>query len=84
MESIIKAEVNGRPPQIEDFQILSLFNYGHFTSTIAVNGKIRGIDFHLERLHKSSRLLFGNCIDKQRIRDDIRHAMKNIIYALKD
>ncbi|KFN02611.1 aminodeoxychorismate lyase [Bacillus clarus] len=78
MKNILSVEVNGRPAQIEEFQILSLFNYGHFTSTIAMNGKIRGIDFHLERLHKSSRLLFGNGIDKQRIREYIRHAMKNI------
>ena len=64
---VIRIEIDGRPPRIEDLQRLALENSGHFTAMQVRNGRVRGLDLHLARLHQGSRELFGVGLDGQRV-----------------
>jgi hypothetical protein len=50
-------------------------NYGHFTSMQVSEGFVHGFKLHLDRLTSSSAVLFGHALERQRIRDLIRHAL---------
>ncbi|MFF4992021.1 aminotransferase class IV family protein [Streptosporangium saharense] len=70
------AELNGAPVPPEAWQALSLVNYGHFTSMRVHEQHIRGLSHHLERLAQDCRLLFAADLDRDYVRDLIRHAIK--------
>jgi len=50
-------------------------NYGHFTSMQVREGFVHGCELHLDRLTSSSAVLFGHALERERIRDLIRHAL---------
>lgn len=69
------AELNGAPVTPNDLQVLALVNYGHFTSMRVDDQHIRGLSHHLDRLVRDCRVLFGAELDRERVREFIRHAV---------
>lgn len=53
---------------------LALTNYGHFTTMLAQDGRIRGLDLHLERLANDCVTLFAAELSLDLARDRIREA----------
>jgi hypothetical protein len=74
-QGVIRIEIDGRPPRMEDLQRLALENSGHFTAMQVRDGRVRGLDLHLARLDEGSRELFGVGLDGQRVRDLAGHAL---------
>jgi branched-subunit amino acid aminotransferase/4-amino-4-deoxychorismate lyase len=68
------AELNGSPVSAEALQALGLVNYGHFTSMRVDNEHVRGLSQHLDRLVRDCAVLFDADLDRERIREFIRHA----------
>lgn len=70
-----RIELNGRAAVADDLRHLVQTNYGHFTSFRVVNGGVRGLDLHLDRLQEATRELFGTELDRERIRACLRSAV---------
>jgi branched-subunit amino acid aminotransferase/4-amino-4-deoxychorismate lyase len=68
-------QLNDSPLDLGDPALLSATSYGHFTSMQVRDGKVRGLDLHLERLDRSSRELFGHGIAADRILTYLRTAL---------
>ncbi|TQN32636.1 branched-subunit amino acid aminotransferase/4-amino-4-deoxychorismate lyase [Haloactinospora alba] len=71
------AELNGEPVTPEDLQTLALVNYGHFTSMRVDNQHIRGLSHHMERIAKDSLEVFGTELDRDYVRELVRHSIGN-------
>ena len=82
MNNIERTEVNGKPATVDDLRLLAANNYGHFTAMRVVDGKVRGLQFHLDRLTRSTLELFGSELDIAFVRDCVRHAIANEIGTL--
>ncbi|HEV7489534.1 MAG TPA: aminotransferase class IV family protein [Rhodanobacteraceae bacterium] len=67
-----RSELNGGPVEAEDFGALALFNYGHFTSMQVSDGRVRGLDLHMDRLKSATRELFATSLDVDRVRNWMR------------
>ncbi|MFJ8194664.1 aminotransferase class IV [Streptomyces sp. NPDC096094] len=61
-------ELDGRPAGEDALAALALTNYGHFTTLLAEEGRVRGLELHLERLVRDCRLLFDTALDPDRAR----------------
>jgi branched-subunit amino acid aminotransferase/4-amino-4-deoxychorismate lyase len=68
------AELDGRPVTPDELQVLALTNYGSFTSLRVDDGRVRGLPFHLDRLVRDARVLFGAEPDRDHVRGLIRRA----------
>ncbi|MDX6264153.1 MAG: hypothetical protein QOH84_5841 [Kribbellaceae bacterium] len=68
-------QLNDAPLQLDDPALLSATSYGHFTSMQVRDGKVRGLDLHLERLDRSSQELFGHGVSADRILTYLRTAL---------
>jgi branched-subunit amino acid aminotransferase/4-amino-4-deoxychorismate lyase len=68
-------QLNDSPLQLDDPALLSATSYGHFTSMQVRDGKVRGLDLHLERLDRSSRELFGYGVAPDRVLTYLRTAL---------
>jgi 4-amino-4-deoxychorismate lyase len=68
-------EIDGEPATAQDLHRVAVMNYGHFTSMQVREGRVRGFEWHLERLASSSAALFGHPLERERIRVLIRHAL---------
>jgi branched-subunit amino acid aminotransferase/4-amino-4-deoxychorismate lyase len=75
MSTIERTEINGKPATLGDLRRLAATNYGHFTSMRVVDGKVRGLQFHLDRLKRSTLELFGSELDTAFVRECLRHAI---------
>ncbi|WP_052852185.1 aminotransferase class IV [Streptomyces avicenniae] len=62
------AFIDGRPATAEDLAALGLTNYGHYTSMLVTDGRVRGLGLHLERLVRDCRAVFGADLDPGRVR----------------
>ncbi|MFP5021638.1 aminotransferase class IV [Pseudonocardia phyllosphaerae] len=51
---------------------LAITGYGHFTTVLPVDGRVRGLDRHLARLREDCRTLFGTELDVDAVRDRVR------------
>jgi branched-subunit amino acid aminotransferase/4-amino-4-deoxychorismate lyase len=71
-------QLNGAPPTMDQVKALALTNYGHFTSMLAEEGRVRGLSLHMQRLARDCRLLFGVNLDTDRVRHYIRHALTDV------
>ncbi|MER5864828.1 aminotransferase class IV family protein [Kitasatospora sp. NPDC002040] len=69
------AELNGRPVTPAELQALALTNYGHFTTMLVRDGRVRGLGLHLERLRRDCRALFGTDLDPEPVRAYARRAV---------
>lgn len=68
-------ELNGTPATIEQIKALALTNYGHFTSMLVEDNRVRGLSLHLERLVRDCRYLFNRDLDAERVREYVRKAL---------
>jgi branched-subunit amino acid aminotransferase/4-amino-4-deoxychorismate lyase len=75
---MLKIEVDeGREPTREELLDAALDTYGHFTAMQVRDGRTRGLDLHLARLDAANRELFGEELDRERLRSLIRHALRS-------
>lgn len=73
--TLLRLEVNGRPPAAEELYHPAQVNYGHLTVMQVRDGQTRGLPVHLARLDAANRELFGAGLDGGRVRACIRHAL---------
>ena len=77
-----RTEINGKPAVVADLRRLAATNYGHFTAMRVVDGKVRGLQFHLDRLKRSTLELFGSELDVAFVRECLRHAIADGVGTL--
>jgi branched-subunit amino acid aminotransferase/4-amino-4-deoxychorismate lyase len=70
-----RCELNGKAASADDLRSLALLNYGHFTSMLISDGRVRGLDLHLGRLDAATHELFGSSLDTTLVRGYMRHAL---------
>lgn len=68
-------ELNGTPATIDQIKALALTNYGHFTSMLVEENRVRGLSLHMQRLVRDCRHLFNVELDTDRVRDYVRKAL---------
>lgn len=61
----------------EALRSLALYNYGHYTSMLVRDGKVRGLDLHLGRLVADSTELFGKPLDPADVIRDVRSFLRS-------
>jgi len=69
------ALIDGRPANATDLSQLSFAGYAHFTAMQVRQGKVRGLDLHLERLRTASTELFGHAHEEEEVRRLLRAAI---------
>jgi branched-subunit amino acid aminotransferase/4-amino-4-deoxychorismate lyase len=67
---------NGRPATAEDLAPLAFSGYAHFTAMQVRDGRVRGLDLHLQRLRTASLELFGRALPDDRVRALLRTAVQ--------
>ena len=77
-----RIELNGAPATIDDLRPMLQTNYGHFSTMQVIDGCVRGLTLHLERIEHATRELFGTPIDPDHVRACIRHAVAGHSTAL--
>jgi branched-subunit amino acid aminotransferase/4-amino-4-deoxychorismate lyase len=60
-------ELDGQPITAEELGALALVNYGHFTTMRIDDGRVRGLTWHLDRLVRDCRVVFGARLDPDRV-----------------
>lgn len=65
-------ELNGAPATLDQLKALALTNYGHFTSMLVEDGRVRGLSLHMQRLARDCRKLFDVDLDTDRVRHYVR------------
>ncbi|GGJ01570.1 hypothetical protein GCM10011581_43460 [Saccharopolyspora subtropica] len=68
-------ELNGAPATIDQIKALALTNYGHFTSMLVEENRVRGLSLHMERLARDCQHLFGVELDTDRVRRYVLQAL---------
>ncbi|MEV7118907.1 aminotransferase class IV [Kitasatospora griseola] len=71
-EGVVVAELDGRPVAAGELQALALTNYGHFTTMLVEDGRVRGLGLHLARLERDCATVFGVRPDPGRVRELVR------------
>jgi len=69
-------ELNGRPVSTGEIAGLALYGYGHFTTMLVTDLRVRGLDLHMERLSRDCQTLFGTLLDIPRVRELARRAAR--------
>ncbi|MBN3932088.1 aminotransferase class IV family protein [Streptomyces verrucosisporus] len=67
---------NGRAATSEELAPLAFAGYAHFTAMQVREGRVRGLDLHLERLRSASVELFGRSLPEERMRLFLRAALE--------
>jgi branched-subunit amino acid aminotransferase/4-amino-4-deoxychorismate lyase len=70
----LRIEVDGRRVNAETLWSLAS-SYGHFTAMQVRGSRTRGLDLHLDRLTAANRELFDAGLDRDRVRQLLRHAL---------
>ncbi|MFV2198604.1 aminotransferase class IV family protein [Nocardiopsis sp. LOL_012] len=70
-------ELNGRPVGAGELAGLALYGYGHFTTMLVTDLRVRGLDLHTARLAEDCRALFGTDLDLVRVRELVRRAARS-------
>lgn len=68
-------EINGRTATADEFTVLATGGYGHFTAMQVRGGRTRGLQLHLDRLEAANREMFGAALERDQVREHIRHAL---------
>lgn len=71
-------EVNGEPATGTTLRVPALSGYGHFTAMQVRGGRVRGRELHLARLDSATRELFGEGLPGERVRELLRHALRDV------
>ncbi|NNH69914.1 aminotransferase class IV family protein [Nocardia uniformis] len=69
------AHRNGRSATAQDLAPLAFAGYAHFTAMQVRDGRIRGLDLHLERLRNASARMFDRALPDEQIRAYLRTAL---------
>ncbi|MEE2043976.1 aminotransferase class IV [Nocardiopsis tropica] len=69
-------ELNGRPVGTGEIAGLALYGYGHFTTMLVTDLRVRGLDLHMERLTRDCRTLFGTELDVLRASSRTRRSAR--------
>ncbi|MFD6951516.1 aminotransferase IV [Nocardiopsis sp. TSRI0078] len=69
-------ELNGRPVSTGELAGLALYGYGHFTTMLVTDLRVRGLDLHMERLSRDCRALFDAELDIPRVRELARRSAR--------
>lgn len=67
--------IDGRPATTDDLTPLAFAGHAHFTATQIRDGRVRGLDLHLERLRSASLELFGRALPEDVVRAHLRTAL---------
>ncbi|MGO4756267.1 aminotransferase class IV family protein, partial [Streptomyces sp. 2MCAF27] len=70
------AHRNGRAATAEELAPLAFAGYAHFTAMQVREGRVRGLDLHLERLRTASVELFGRALPDDQVRSYLRAALE--------
>lgn len=70
------AEIDGVPATATQLRSLALTNYGHFTSMLVRQSRVRGLSLHLQRLARDCHTLFDTDLDTELVRRHVRHALE--------
>ncbi|MBO0652937.1 aminotransferase class IV [Streptomyces triculaminicus] len=73
--SVPYVEVDGRAVDAGPLLSALMGSYGHMTAMQVREGRVRGLDFHLERLDAATREMFGEGMDGGGVRDSVRRAL---------
>ncbi|MGP3986942.1 aminotransferase class IV family protein [Streptomyces sp. 3N207] len=68
---------DGRTATTEELAPLAFAGYAHFTAMQVRDGRVRGLDLHLERLRSASLELFGRALPDDRVRSYLRTALES-------
>ncbi|WP_017584918.1 aminotransferase class IV family protein [Nocardiopsis ganjiahuensis] len=69
-------ELNGRPVSTGELAGLALYGYGHFTTMLVTDLRVRGLELHMERLSRDCATLFGSELDIPRVRELARRSAR--------
>ena len=69
------AHLNGQPASAEQLAPLAFAGFAHFTAMQVRDGRVRGLDLHLKRLHSASMELFGRALSDDRVRAYLKAAI---------
>jgi branched-subunit amino acid aminotransferase/4-amino-4-deoxychorismate lyase len=69
-------ELNGRPVSTGELAALALYGYGHFTTMLVSDLRVRGLDLHARRLSQDCAALFGADLDLPRVRELVRRTAR--------
>lgn len=67
--------VNGAPAGVDQLRTPVLLNFGHFTALQVRSERVRGLDWHLERLDSATLELYGVRLPPDRTRAELRDAL---------
>nr|WP_300313205.1 aminotransferase class IV family protein [Halomonas sp.] len=73
--SLYQAQLNGRPATQEELVPLAFSGFAHFTAMQVRNGKVKGLDLHLERLRNASIEFFGKALPDEPLQSHIKTAI---------
>ncbi|QKW09905.1 aminotransferase class IV family protein [Streptomyces sp. NA04227] len=68
---------NGRAATAEELTPLAFAGYAHFTALQVRDGRVRGLDLHLERLRSASLEMFGRALPDDRVLSYLRTASRS-------
>ncbi|MEL6117212.1 aminotransferase class IV family protein [Photobacterium sp. SP02] len=71
------AVINGQLATGSQLSALTFAGHAHFTAMQVRNGKIRGLDLHLERLQQASHYVFGKSLSEGAILNQIRDVLRS-------
>jgi branched-subunit amino acid aminotransferase/4-amino-4-deoxychorismate lyase len=69
------ATLDGHPATETELQALALLNYGHFTTMLVTDLRVRGLSLHLDRLARDCHRVFDTELDRDRVRWVVRQAL---------
>ncbi|MEU6877154.1 aminotransferase class IV [Streptomyces sp. NPDC046712] len=69
-------EFDGSPASEPALLASTMTGYGHFTAAQVRDGRVQGLDLHLDRLDRANRELFGEGIDRDHVRALLRGALE--------
>jgi branched-subunit amino acid aminotransferase/4-amino-4-deoxychorismate lyase len=71
-------ELDGQPVSAEQAGALGLHNYGHFTSMLVSEQRVKGLELHLSRLESDCQVVFGVTLDIAAVRQRVCQALAQI------
>lgn len=71
---MLRIEIEGRSVNAETLWSIAS-GHGHFTAMQVRGARTRGLALHLDRLEEGNRELFDAALDRNRVRDLLRHAL---------
>ncbi|MEU4226906.1 aminotransferase class IV [Nonomuraea sp. NPDC026600] len=75
MIDIERTVIDGRLAEAPEVTLAVSARYGHFTAMQVRQGRVRGLDRHLDRLDRATEELFGRPLDRGLVVDSIRSVL---------